>query len=93
MIIKDENLPWASLKSGRIETIVKTKDGTVPGAPLVRTPSRISKFIFANKSTKEIYEKTKVKNKIRFWLKNTTLVYNYCQCWKIFKSLIIKSKS
>ena len=69
MIIKDENLPWASLKSGRIETIVKTKDGTVPGAPLVRTPSRISKFIFANKSTKEIYEKTKVKNKIRFWLK------------------------
>ena len=39
------------------------------------TSSFVSKFIFANKSTKEIHEKTKVKNTIRFWLKkNTTLV-------------------
>ena len=42
----------------------------------------VCKFIFANKNTKEIQERTKVKNTIRFWLKNAKLVYNYCQCWK-----------
>ena len=49
-----------------------------------------SKFIFTNKNTKEIHERTKVKNTIRFWLKNATLVYNYCQCWQRFKLQIIK---
>ena len=48
---------------------------------------------FANKDTKERHERSKVKNTIRFWLKNTTLVYNYCQCWQGFKSKIIKNKS
>ena len=53
----------------------------------------VSKFIFANKNKKEILEWTKVKNTIRFWLKNTTLAYNYCQCRQSFKSQTIKSKS
>ena len=48
---------------------------------------------FANKNKKERHERSKVKNTIRFWLKNTTLVYNYCQCWQRFKSQIIKNKS
>ena len=37
----------------------------------------IRKFIFANKNTREIHERTKVKKTIKFWLKNTTLVYIY----------------
>ena len=41
---------------------------------------KLSKFILTNKNTKEIYGRTKVKNTIRFPLKNPTLVYNYCQC-------------
>ena len=49
-----------------------------------------SKFVFVYKNTKEIHEKTKAKNTIRFWLKSTTLVYNYCPCWKRLKSQIIK---
>ena len=40
---------------------------------------------------KEIHERTEDKFTIRLWLKNTTLVYNYCQRWQRFKSQIIKS--
>ena len=55
--------------------------------------SLVSEFILANKNTKEIHDRTEVKNTIRFWLKNTTLVHNYCQWWQRYKSQIIKSKS
>ena len=34
----------------------------------------------ANKSAKEMYERPKLENIMRFWLKTTTLIYNYCQC-------------
>ena len=39
---------------------------------------------------KEIYERTKVINTIRFV---TTLVCSYCHRWQRFKSQIVKSKS
>ena len=41
--------------------------------------SPLSNFIFVYNNTTKIHERTKVKNTIRFCLKNTTLVYNYCQ--------------
>ena len=40
MIIKDENVAWASWKFRKIETLVKSKEGKVHGAH-VRTPSCI----------------------------------------------------
>ena len=40
-----------------------------------------------------MHVRTKIKNTIRFWIKNTKLDYNYCQGWQTFKSQIIKSKS
>ena len=52
----------------------------------------VSKFISANKNTKQIHKGTKLKKKIQSGL-TKKLVYNYCQCWERFKSQIIISKS